>query len=464
MGGKNTEGGVSFVAGPGATLGPYTFLRELGAGGMGRVFEVKHIELGKHVAIKLLHPALVASPKAVRRFLREGRACSRIAHPHVVEVLDTGIHEGQPYLVMELVEGIDLSQWLLDKQRLEPHELADIFLPLCSALWAAHKNGVVHRDVKPSNVILTHPRPYAMHPVLVDFGVAKLSVAEAPEDLTRTDCAVGTVAYMPPEHTRGARTAQPTSDQYALGVMLYECATGQRPFRGETQYDLMHAILHDEVVPPSQHRPDLGEAFDALVLRALNRTPAERFPSVHALGAALLSLADAKAWAAWGPEFCGTDVAAGSTQSDAESLNVLESSPAVLNWGSSAPPAAAGSRRLRRFKLLGAFAALATLGLVAATFMTPATDTAIEPKRAVASSDHQPQALATLSRTLPVSEPGAARQPTLEKVPPKPDATRRSSKAPARPADRSKQKTPNGASAEPAPEPPRGTNGAFILE
>src|SRR5687767_5873135 len=114
-----SSGRGSFTAAPGVKLAQYVLVRELGAGGMGRVFEAKHVQLGKRVAIKLPHPALTSSPKAMRRFLREGRACSRVNHPHVVDVLDTGVQEGQPYLVMELVEGEDLAAWLRKKGRLE---------------------------------------------------------------------------------------------------------------------------------------------------------------------------------------------------------------------------------------------------------------------------------------------------------------------------------------------------------
>ena len=347
-----SNGSASFVAAPGVTLGQYVLVRELGAGGMGRVFEAKHVQLGKRVAIKLLHKTLSASPRALRRFLREGRACSRIIHPHVVEVLDAGVQNGQPYLVMELVEGVDLGTWLRQKQKLDLSELADIFLPLCSALWAVHQGGIVHRDLKPSNVILTRSRPHVVHPMLVDFGVAKLSFTETTDDLTKTDSTVGTVAYMAPEQTRDAQAAQPATDQYALGVMLYECATGRRPFQGESQYDLMHAILHAEVAPPSEHRSDLGPEFDALVLRALRRAPAERFPTIHALGAALLALASPRAWAAWGPEFCATDAAVGGTQADA---------PRGPRRATASEPALAVSKRAARNTAVNRRAEVATV-------------------------------------------------------------------------------------------------------
>jgi serine/threonine protein kinase len=304
------------AAGVGAKIGQYVLLREIGAGGMGRVFEASHVELGKRVAVKLLHQNLVASPAAVRRFLREGRACSRIQHPHVIEVWDVGVRENQPYLVMELVDGIDLASLLRDKHTLGLGELAEIFLPLCSAIWTAHQSGVVHRDLKPANVLLTYPRPNAVHPVIVDFGVSKLLFSDAADDLTKTGSQIGTAAYMAPEQTSGPPCADPASDQYALGVMLYECATGCRPFHGESHYDLMHAIRTAAIVPPSQHNPNVPPELERVVLRAMSRNPAQRYPSVYALGAALLSLAGARGWALWGSEFCGTEAKTGGTDVD----------------------------------------------------------------------------------------------------------------------------------------------------
>jgi tRNA A-37 threonylcarbamoyl transferase component Bud32 len=462
----------NFVATAGARIGNFVLVREIGSGGMGQVFESRHVKLGKRVAIKLLHRELTASRKAVRRFRREGRACSRIRHPHVVQVLDTGVQDGQPYLVMELVEGVDLATWLREKGRLEPSELADIFLPICSALSAVHQSGVVHRDLKPSNVILTRSRPHALHPVLVDFGIAKLSFSETTDDLTNTESTVGTVAYMAPEQTRSARAADSATDQYALGVMLYECATGRRPFQGESQYDLMHAILHGEVTPPSSHRADLGQQFDALVLRALHRTPGERFPSVHALGAALLAIASARAWAEWGPEFSGADaLRSGGTEADSPrqgfgSNGASESPQAPLNWESAAP-ARARARMSRPLKTIATVAALVGIGLlIGATWrkaesdslfrqergLGPATPHSSPPARTADQAVSVAARQVTTSRAdLPVAgkgEPGVRRA-----------VSRRSSEA----------KAPSNVRSAPSAEPPtatpeRGTNGALILE
>jgi serine/threonine-protein kinase len=464
--------GESFVPAAGAKVGKFVLAREIGTGGMGQVFEARHVKLGRPVAIKLLHRALTASPKALRRFRREGRACSRIRHPHVVQVLDTGVHDGQPYLVMELVEGVDLATWLREKERLEVSELADIFLPICSALWAAHQSGVVHRDLKPSNVILARSRPHTVHPVLIDFGIAKLSFSEATDDLTNGESTVGTVAYMAPEQTRSARAADPTTDQYALGVMLYECATGRRPFQGESQYELMHAILHGEVTPPSAHRADLGQGFDAIVLRALHRTPGERFPSVYALGAALLAMASARAWADWGPEFAGAGaLRGGKTEADSErqapGANGESESPlAALNW-ESAPPVRVRARMSRHLKMAATVAALVGIGLLlGATWQKSVGGSLHRLESRLGRSIREPSPPVPMPQQ-PVAI--APRQITTHRTE-FPAAVKRERAVPkANKGRSSKPEAPSGSHSAPsaapsATGPERGTNGALILE
>jgi serine/threonine-protein kinase len=154
--------------------------------------------------------------------------------------------------------------------------------------------------------MITKRAPRGAHPMVLDFGISKIIDEELESTLTKSESLLGTVQYMAPELTKGAKYASPASDQYALGVMLYECATGQRPFTGESHYDLMHAIVTAPVKAPSEIRDSLPPEFDELVLKAMNRQPANRFPSIQALGSALMSFGDKTAWALWEDEFLGT--------------------------------------------------------------------------------------------------------------------------------------------------------------
>lgn len=287
-------------------FGRYAVVRELGKGGMALVFEGRHTELGSRVALKVMQPALAAQPMAAARFLREAKAASQIRHQHVVEVFDIDTERGLPFIVMEFLDGSNLAALLSEKGPLSLSGIADVFLPVISAVATAHAAGIIHRDLKPANLMITRRPPRAMHPMVLDFGISKITSEEMENTFTRSESLLGTVQYMAPELTRGAKFASPASDQYALGVMLYECATGKRPFAGASHYELMHAIVTAPVVPPSHLRSSLPPEFDALVEKAMNRDPAKRFPSVEAIGSALLSFGDNAAWALWETEFMGT--------------------------------------------------------------------------------------------------------------------------------------------------------------
>jgi eukaryotic-like serine/threonine-protein kinase len=270
----------------GDQLGQYVVRREIGAGAMATVYEAEHVVLGKRVALKRMHPQLAMDANAAERFLREGKAATQIRSAHVVEVFDVGSHDGVPYLIMELLEGRDLAAHLREARRMALREVADWMVPIAFAVHAAHEAGVIHRDLKPSNLFLAR-RGATVSPTVVDFGISRTG-AELERDLTRSDVLLGTVAYMSPEQTRGGKNATAQSDQYALGVVLYECVTGLKPFSGTTPYGLMHAIVSSTPKAPSAIVPGLPPAFDRLVFRAMHKDPRQRFSDVRALGVALL--------------------------------------------------------------------------------------------------------------------------------------------------------------------------------
>ena len=300
-------------------FGRYRFVREIGRGGMGAVYEAIHEDLGRPVALKLMHSPF-AQPVTIARFLREGRLAAQIRHPNVVDVFDIGLEGGVPFIVMELLKGETLAGHLARCAPLSARAIAELMLPIMSAVAAAHEMGVVHRDLKPGNIILARRgrRLSPPQPVVLDFGISK-TADDDDAPLTRSGSILGTVHYMSPEQTRGAKFATPLSDQYALGVMLYECATGALPFQGNGAYQLMHAIVTAPVCPPSAINPAVGTEFDAIVLRAMDRNPDKRFPSVEALGSALLSLGGKSSWIIWGREFIADRNGSGSpgeTQGD----------------------------------------------------------------------------------------------------------------------------------------------------
>ena len=275
---------------PDTRFGRYRVVRCIGVGGMGAVYEAVHDDLEKRVALKTLHPSMAREPEARARFLREGRAASRIRHPNVVEVFDVGQHDDTLFLVMEHLAGEDLAALLAREGPLSVERLVDLLLPVVAAVATAHEEGVVHRDLKPENIFLAQTRNGAVQPKVLDFGISKVSGVPNAQRITGASSMIGTPLYMSPEQTQGAAVDGRT-DQYALGVILYECATGRVPYDAPELYPLMHAIVLGEHASPRSLRPELPADFEAVIERAMAREADRRYESMHALGRALLPFA-----------------------------------------------------------------------------------------------------------------------------------------------------------------------------
>ncbi len=276
---------------PGATFGRYEIIERIGEGGMASVWKAMHLGLRKPVAIKTLRADLTASDRARERFLREGEAIARIRHAHVVEVHDVGIAGDIPYLVMEFLEGEDLRAHLVRRGALPLIEVADIVVPICAALALAHEEDVVHRDIKPGNIFLARTRDRGVVPKVLDFGVSRLRDDRTGRIHTGTAVVLGTPRYMAPEQVRGARDVDGRADQYSLGVILYQASTGQVPIDDTAVFELLRRVVSGDFPPPRRVRPDLPEAFERVVLRAMATRPDDRFASMRDLGSALLPFA-----------------------------------------------------------------------------------------------------------------------------------------------------------------------------
>ncbi len=279
------------VLGAGTRLGEYEIERVLGVGSMGAVYEAVCTATSQRFAIKVLSPALAAMPTARARFLNEAKLTARVRHPHIVDVSDVGEDAGRSYFVMELLNGEDLARRLQRSGRLSVVETADIIVPVCDAVAEAHRRGVTHRDLKPSNIFLLI-RGRRPHPVVLDFGIAKEEdAARAPRAGAATPVrrtVFGTPYYLAPEQVADHEAAGPASDQYALGVILYECLTGQPPYRGDNVDAVFRAIAAGNPAPPIALRPDIPQEMNAVVLRALSPDPKARYLSVGELRQALL--------------------------------------------------------------------------------------------------------------------------------------------------------------------------------
>lgn len=259
--------------------GRYLLGSRIATGGMATVWRARDELLGRDVAIKVLSDELSHDPSAAERFRREARTAASMSHPNMANVFDLVEENGRPGIVMEFIENETLAERLAAERQLPVAEAIRIAEQTLDALDAAHRCGVVHRDVKPGNILLTPDGGVKV----ADFGIAR-SLGEA--SITQTGAIIGTAGYASPEHVRG-EPATPRSDLYSMGIVLYEMLTGVRPFKGDTPVSVALARLSNDPAPPSAHRPSIPRALDDAVLRSLARHPAARFASANEMRAAL---------------------------------------------------------------------------------------------------------------------------------------------------------------------------------
>jgi serine/threonine-protein kinase len=266
---------------PGSEVAGYRLDRVLGRGGMGVVYCAEHVHLGRQVALKLLAPALAIDRSFRERFVRESRLAASLDHPNVVTVFDAGEAEGVLYIAMQLVDGIDLGARLREEDTLGPAEVVSVAEQIGSALDSAHAAGLVHRDVKPGNILLQEGRWF-----LSDFGLTK-RVASSTALTIQSDI-VGTPDYLAPEQIEGA-TISGRVDQYALGCVLYHCLAGSAPFERDSDIAVLQAHLTEYPPEISRIRPELPHGADEVLRRAMAKDPAERYATCVELAVDLAS-------------------------------------------------------------------------------------------------------------------------------------------------------------------------------
>lgn len=273
---------------PGETLaGKYRVERILGRGGMGVVVAARHLELDERVAIKFL--LRKNDPIAVERFLREARAAAKVKSQHVCRAYDVGrLETGEPYLVMEYLDGVDLAERLAAGGPLGVELVARWIIEVCAALGEAHAHGIVHRDLKPANLFLAKRSDGTEHVKLLDFGISKLPSAEG---MTATSATMGTPIYMSPEQVESARDVDARTDVWSLGVIMYELVSGKPPFAGDSLIQLSVNIRESEAPSLSGVAPDVPAGFEAIVAKCLAKDPAARWGSVGELASALAPFA-----------------------------------------------------------------------------------------------------------------------------------------------------------------------------
>ncbi len=275
----------------GSSFARYEIVRCIGVGGMGAVFEATHTLLRKRVALKTMHTNLGRSEASRVRFLREAETVARIRHPNVVDISDLGIENGVPFLVMDYLEGEDLARLLERKGQLSAQAAVDIAIPVAAGLSAVHHLGIIHRDIKPENIFLARDPHGVVTPKLIDFGVSKDLEASVRGGAAFPHTVTGTPHYMSPEQARGSASLDGRSDQYALGILLYQCLTGRLPYESTSLLELLHLLDTGEFTPIRALCADVPVVLEQVIHRAMSRHVRDRFPSMEAFGQALLPFA-----------------------------------------------------------------------------------------------------------------------------------------------------------------------------
>ena len=263
--------------------GRYRIIRKLGAGGMANVYLAEDQELGRRVAIKILNDRHANDDQFVERFRREAKNAAGLSHPNIVSIYDRGEAEGTYYIAMEFLDGRSLKELIVSRGPAPVHVAIDYARKILEALRFSHRNGIVHRDIKPHNVIVDAEGRVKV----TDFGIARAGASQ----MTEVGSIIGTAQYLSPEQAKGAPVDQ-TSDLYSVGIVLYELLTGKVPFSGDSPVEIAMKHISGIPEPPSVHRPEIPDDLDKVVLRALAKSPGDRYPSAEEMDRDLARVAD----------------------------------------------------------------------------------------------------------------------------------------------------------------------------
>jgi len=260
----------------GEMVGPYRVIEQLGQGGMATVYKAYHAALNRYAAIKVLHPALLADASLLARFQREAQLVAKLDHPNIVPIYDYAEKDGYPFLVMKFVEGETLKARLVHGP-IEPEEVSRIAGAIGAALAYAHKNGILHRDIKPSNVLMAADGQI----YLADFGLAR--IAQSSDASLTSDMILGTPQYISPEQALGKKDLDEGTDIYSFGVMLYELIVGKVPFSADTPFSVIHDHIYTALPMPRAVNPDVSEAVERVLLKALAKERPDRYIDVDSM-------------------------------------------------------------------------------------------------------------------------------------------------------------------------------------
>jgi eukaryotic-like serine/threonine-protein kinase len=429
------------MAETGQRVGDYEVLAQLGAGGMGRVFKVRNVISNREEAMKILLPDFASDPDLAARFMAEIRTLAGLEHPGIAQLRTAFEYQNQFVMVMEYVEGTTLEK-LAAESRIPLEQMLDYASQVLAALSYAHSQGVTHRDIKPANIMITSHGLVK----LMDFGIAK---STGDMQLTRPGTTMGSVYYMSPEQVRGG-TVDARTDLYSFGVTLYEMLTGRKPFQADTSYSVLNAQLNQAPTPPREINPALSPELNAIVLRAMAKSPEERFQTADEFRNALKALREPQAApipqpAAQIPQYTQYAAAPQPTVQTPQYAAAPQQPFTPVPLPPGPPPAAA---KTHRGLWIGLGAATAILALIAVASLLPRIfSTSAKQKPAVVATD------TAATTTSPASIPQPQTPPPDTNPQPNPSSP---AGTPGKPADAgTASPKPNGTTPRPADQKPR---------
>ena len=420
----------------------------LGVGGMGVVFRARHLHLNGQVALKFLSAQFLNSPVAIGRFRREAQAAAKLKNEHVVRVFDVGTHtNGLPYMVMEYLEGCDLGGLLEASGRLASDLVADLLIQTCSAVEDAHQQGIIHRDLKPSNLFCVRHADGTLTIKVVDFGISKVTDTSAAMEagITVTGNVVGSPSYMSPEQMKTPNRIDHRSDLWSLGVVLYECLTGNLPFPASTYAEICLKVHQEAPLPASAHGVRLPAGLEAIINTCLAKEPANRYATAGELAAALLAFAPQGRRSSVRAATLGGVASRATTLRSRWGLPRASAKPGrftstEVGWAGS--PASGRRRRLSWFLSASAFVGLGIVGWL--VFRADPVNMTISPSTASAAglgsaaqpTPEPPAATALHGAAAPLAVPSGLVQPRIANpAPPAPPSSHPASLTPSTPTE-----------------------------
>ena len=397
----------------GTIVDKYRIVRLLGRGGMGSVYEAQHVTLHRRFAIKFMLPEYAANRATLRRFENEAKAAGGLEHPNIAAVTDIGqALDGSPYLVMEFLAGQDGAKLLARLGPLPVPRAANVVFQACLGLAVAHESDIVHRDIKPENLQITDAGDGTDLVKILDFGIAKLRSPDA-SVATASGMMMGTFYYMSPEQIRDAAKVDQRTDVWALGVVLYELLTGQRPFSGDEVTEIMYQIVHESPQAPAELRPDLPDDLVMVINQALEKDVDNRLPSVSALANALAPFTGRPSVQPVQPKIIGSTATRPVSVTTPEAVRATTSHAAVSTVSKNSRRSFAGLPKGRRPIIIAATALVIAIG--AAGLMVMRWGGRVQANAASSSTTENPSGAAA-SVVVPAAQPPPAAAAALTRA------------------------------------------------